>query len=84
MPQSQTERKRAERVRKRRAGLVPVQVWLPRKQPQNVRDTLQYIREEIAHGSEITLDAQDARELLEYFGAADQSTAASSAGESRG
>ena len=63
------ERKQAERDRKRLAGRTKVEVWLPVKTARNVRATLEYMRAEIKHGADVTLSPDDARELLEYFGA---------------
>ena len=39
----------------------------PRVIPYDVAATLRYIRQEIAHRSDITLCPEDARELLEYL-----------------
>jgi hypothetical protein len=67
MPQSPATRKAAERARKRAGGLRKIEIW--RRQPsRNVTWTLRYMRQEIAHGADITLTPEDARELLAYFG----------------
>ena len=71
MAMTSAEKKRAERARKRKAGLIRVnrECWVTKTTSVRAQVTLASMRDVVAQGGDITLYPGEIQDLLEYFGA---------------